>query len=153
MTEEWNECRTYVIYACPYFGARDSAACEAAALQGYLQSKRLSQQQEAATGKNVVRVKYRETPVDLADRRFEYLDTSKSSFINGAWYDTNNSYMVIGLQGIYYHYCRIPTDAWDGFRAVDSFGKHYNSFIKQNTIADSAECQRTKNELQLEIKG
>ena len=37
----------------------------------------------AATPKLLVWVKYRQTPVDLADRRFEYLDTSRSSFITG----------------------------------------------------------------------
>jgi hypothetical protein len=40
-----------------------------------------------ATPKHVVWVKYRQTPVDVADPRFEYLDTSRSSFITGAWYD------------------------------------------------------------------
>jgi hypothetical protein len=61
----------------------------------------------AATPKHVVWVKYRQTPVDLADRRFEYLDTSRSSFITGAWYDGSNSYMVIGLRGTYYFDCRL----------------------------------------------
>jgi hypothetical protein len=86
----------------------------------------------AATPKHVVWVKYRQTPVDLADRRFEYLDTSRSSFITGAWYDGSNSYMVIGLRGTYYHYCRMPRSAWSSFRAADSFGRHYNAFIKGN---------------------
>jgi KTSC domain-containing protein len=87
---------------------------------------------DAATLKHVVWVKYRQTPVDLADRRFEYLDTSRSSFITDAWYDSSNSYMVIGLRGTYYHYCRMPRNAWNSFRAADSFGRHYNAFIKGN---------------------
>ena len=86
----------------------------------------------AATPKLLVWVKYRQTPVDLADRRFEYLDTSRSSFITGAWYDGSNSYMVIGLRGTYYHYCRMPRNAWNSFSAADSFGRHYNAFIKGN---------------------
>src|SRR5262249_3938794 len=45
---------------------------------------------DAATPKHFVWVKYRQAPVDLADRRFEYLDTSRSSFITGAWYDSSN---------------------------------------------------------------
>ena len=53
-------------------------------------------------------IKYRQTQVDIADLRFEYLDTSRSSFVRGAWYDENNSYMIIGLAGTYYHYCRMP---------------------------------------------
>jgi KTSC domain len=85
-----------------------------------------------AAPKYLVWVKYRQTPVDLGDRRFEYLDTSRSSFITGAWYDSSNSYMVTGLRGTYYHYCRMPMNACNSFRAADSFGGHYNAFIKGN---------------------
>jgi KTSC domain len=86
----------------------------------------------AAAPNHIVWVKYRQTPVNVADRCFEYLDTSRSSFITGAWYDGSNSYMVIGLRGTYYHYCRMPSNAWNAFRAADSFGRHYNAFIKGN---------------------
>src|SRR5262249_25569885 len=85
-----------------------------------------------AATKQLVWVKYRQTPVDLGDRRFEYLDTSRSSFITGAWYDNSNSYMVIGLRGTYYHYCRMPRNAWNSFQVADSLGRHYNAFIKGN---------------------
>ncbi len=83
-----------------------------------------------ARSQDLVWVKYRATPVDLANPRFEYLDTSRSSFVTGAWYDKSNSYMVIGLGGTYYHYCRMPRSAWESFRSADSFGRHYNAFIK-----------------------
>ena len=86
----------------------------------------------AATPKHVVWVKYRQTPVDVADPRFEYLDTSRSSFITGAWYDSSNFYMVIGLRGTYYQNCGMPRSAWNSFRAADSLGRHYNAFIKGN---------------------
>ena len=85
---------------------------------------------EAKRSQHLVRVKYRATPVDVADPRFEDLDTSRSSFVTGAWYDESNSYMVIGLKGTYYHYCRMPLNAWDSFRLAVSFGRHYNRFIK-----------------------
>src|SRR5262245_18616002 len=87
---------------------------------------------QAATPNHIVRVKYRQTPVNVADPRFEYLDTSRSSFITGAWYDSSNSYMVIGLRGTYYHYCRMPRNAWSAFQVADSLGRHYNAFIKGN---------------------
>jgi KTSC domain len=87
---------------------------------------------DAATAKHIVWVKYRQTPVNVADPRFEYLDTSRSSFITAAWYDSSNSYMVIGLRGTYYHYCRMPENAWKAFHAADSLGRHYNAFIKGN---------------------
>ena len=85
---------------------------------------------ESSRSHHLVWIKYRPTPVDLADPRFEFLDTSRSSFVTGAWYDESNSYMVIGLKGTYYHYCRMPRYAWDSFRSSDSFGRHYNRFIK-----------------------
>ena len=78
----------------------------------------------------VVWVKYRATPVNVSHPRFKYLETSRSSFVTGAWYDDSNSYMIIGLNGTYYHYCRMPGSAWNAFRTADSFGRHYNAFIK-----------------------
>ena len=78
----------------------------------------------------VVWVKYRSTPVNVSHPRFKYLVTNRSSFVTGAWYDESNTYMIIGLNGTYYHYCRMPSSAWNSFRAADSFGRHYNAFIK-----------------------
>jgi KTSC domain len=84
----------------------------------------------AAQPGRVVLVKYRLTPVNVSHPRFKYLDTSRSSFVTGAWYDESNSYMIIGLNNTYYHYCRMPVSAWNSFRSADSFGRHYNAFIK-----------------------
>lgn len=81
---------------------------------------------------NYVDIKYREDSVDLADARFEYLNTSESSFVNGAWYDNSNLYMVINLSGTYYHYCGMPVGTWSSFGSADSFGTYYNKYIKGN---------------------
>ena len=81
---------------------------------------------------NFVQVKYRDTPIDLADYRFEPLDTSKSSWIDGAWYDTGNQYMIINLNGTYYHYCGVPVVTWTNFKGADSFGTAYNKIFKGN---------------------
>src|SRR4051812_32791098 len=51
-----------------------------------------------------VSVKYR-GPVDLSP--FACADVSRSSFVTRVCYDRRESYMVIGLQGTYYHYCSI----------------------------------------------
>jgi len=48
----------------------------------------------------IVIVKYRLTPVDVGHPCFESADTSRSSFVTGAWYDASNSYMIIGLNGV-----------------------------------------------------
>ncbi len=77
-----------------------------------------------------VNIKYRKDSVDIANLRFEELDTSKSSWIRDAWYDEDNQYMIINLNGTYYHYCGIPNSSWDTFKRANSFGSHYNSSIE-----------------------
>ncbi|MDO8516390.1 MAG: KTSC domain-containing protein [bacterium] len=81
-------------------------------------------------------VKYRPSPVDIAHPRFEHLDTSNSSFIKGAWYDAENQYMVINLNGVYYHYCSFPSLVWFAFERAwkppHSFGNFYTANIKGN---------------------
>jgi len=81
---------------------------------------------------NFVTVKYRDSKVDIGHPRFEYLDTSKSSNVRGAWYDDANQYMVINLGGTNYHYCGLPTNIWNNFQVADSFGTHYHAYIKGN---------------------
>ena len=79
---------------------------------------------------NYVTIKYRDDSVDIAHSRFEYLDTSKSSFVKGAWYDKGNEYMVIKLKETYYHYCGMPKSAWTSFNGSSSFGSQYTANIK-----------------------
>ena len=81
---------------------------------------------------NYVNVKYRDDPVDIGHPRFDYLDTSKSSFIRGAWYDEDNGYMIIKLNITYYHYCGLLPDIWSDFKKAGSFGTYYNIYIKGN---------------------
>ncbi|MFA5349194.1 MAG: KTSC domain-containing protein [Candidatus Paceibacterota bacterium] len=77
-------------------------------------------------------VKYRTDSVDIANPRWEYLNTSESSFVGGAWYDDNNQYMIINLSGINYHYCGLPNSAWVSLKRTSSFGTYYNNYIKGN---------------------
>lgn len=79
---------------------------------------------------NFVQVKYRDTPVNLSDPKFEKLDTPKSTFIQGAWYDSTNHYMLINLNGSYYHYCGVPVVTWISFKKADSFGSAYSKIFK-----------------------
>lgn len=80
--------------------------------------------------KKYVSVKYRSDPVDISS--FEHLDTSKSSWVRGAWYDSGNKYMIINLSGTNYHYCSMPNSVWRNFKSASSFGSHYNGYIKGN---------------------
>ncbi len=74
-------------------------------------------------------IKYRDTPVCL-DQGFEYKDTSKSSWIKGAWYDGGKQYFLINLKGTMYHYCRFPVAMWVSFKTAGSFGGFYTRQIK-----------------------
>ncbi len=75
-------------------------------------------------------IKYRPTPVDVDKPYFEYLDTSGSSFVRGAWYDKAKQYMIITLQSTNYHYCGLDEATWKAFREASSFGTFYNQAIK-----------------------
>ncbi len=77
-----------------------------------------------------INVKYLEEEVDIAHSRWEYLNTAGSSFIQGAWYDDKEEYMIINLSGTYYHYCQLPSSVWGNFKKADSFGTEYNRSIR-----------------------
>jgi len=77
-----------------------------------------------------VDVKYRATPVDVADPRFTALTRTDSSLVDAAFYDAGNEYMVIVLNGTAYHYCDLPEKDWNAFINADSLGRFYRSAIK-----------------------
>ena len=52
--------------------------------------------------------------------------------VRGAWYDDENQYMVINLNGTYYHYCGMPESVWNTYEKANSFGSSYNAYIKGN---------------------
>ena len=72
-------------------------------------------------------VKYR-GEVNLAP--FECTDINRSSFVRRACYDRGNSYMLINLRGIYYHYCEIDGETVAGLLNADSIGRFFNANIK-----------------------
>ena len=85
-----------------------------------------------ANAEQLLTIKYRATPVDVDKPYFEHLDTSESSFVEGAWYDAKQKYMVINLKGTNYHYCGLDGKTWDAFKKASSFGTAYNQSIKGN---------------------
>jgi len=72
-------------------------------------------------------VKYR-GEVDLEP--FDCTDIERSSFIERVCYDEANEYMLINLNGTYFHYCDIDSDTVDALLEADSMGRFYNVFIK-----------------------
>jgi hypothetical protein len=74
-----------------------------------------------------VEVKYR-GKVNLA--AFSCTDIARSSFINRVCYDTRNEYMLISLNGTFYHYCEIDNGTVSSLLSADSMGRFYNANIK-----------------------
>jgi hypothetical protein len=79
-----------------------------------------------ATGETV-NVKYR-GEVNLAP--FACTEITRSSFVNRICYDGSNSYMLINLNGTYYHYCDIDGETVTGLLHADSIGRFFNANIK-----------------------
>ena len=74
-----------------------------------------------------VNVKYR-GPVDLAP--FQCESVSRSSLVTRVCYDRKEQYMVIGLQGTYYHYCEIDAGTVASLKGAESMGRYFNANIK-----------------------
>jgi len=75
----------------------------------------------------VIDVKYR-GPLDLTP--FACTDVTRSSFIRRVCFDKSKSYMVISLNGTYYHYCSIPATTVDALLSADSMGRFFNAHVK-----------------------
>lgn len=74
-----------------------------------------------------VNVKYRGV-VDLAPFQCETIN--RSSLVTRVCYDRKEKYMVIGLQGTYYHYCEIDPGTVAALRGAESMGQYFNANIK-----------------------
>ncbi len=109
-------------------GQEYSSGSTSTTINGNSKSENESDKKPVKT--NNVTVKYRNTTVDITAPHFEYLDTTGSSFIRGAWYDQGNRYLVINLDGTFYHYCGMPGSVWSGFKRAESFGTYYHQNIK-----------------------
>jgi hypothetical protein len=72
-----------------------------------------------------VHVKYRG---DL--RFFDCWEVTRSSFIKRVCYDRRNEYMLISLNGTFYHYCEIDAGTVSSLLSAPSMRKFYNARIK-----------------------
>ena len=79
---------------------------------------------------NFVTVKYKADPVDIAAPYFESLDRSDSSVVGGAWFDSENQYLIINLQGTVYHYCGLADSVWSSLKSAPSMGTYFQDYIK-----------------------
>ncbi len=83
----------------------------------------------SATQSEVVQVKYR-GPVNLASFACESI--TRSSFIERVCYDARNNYMLIELNGAWYHYCEIDQGTVSALLGAESLGHFFDTSIKGN---------------------
>jgi hypothetical protein len=76
---------------------------------------------------DTVYVKYR-WAVSLAF--FKCNTITRSRFISRICFDDRNNYMLVNLNGVWYHYCDIRNDTVTRFLSADSIGHFYNTSIK-----------------------
>lgn len=75
----------------------------------------------------IVNVKYRGL-VDLAP--FECEAFTRSSLVRRVCFDAAHSYMLINLDGTWYHYCGIDAATVSALKSAGSMGRYYNANIK-----------------------
>ena len=80
-----------------------------------------------SAGAETVCVKYRSC-LDLAP--FDCTNTQQSSFVRRVCYDANNSYMLIQLNAVWYHYCGIDSGTVSNLLSAPSVGRYYDQAIK-----------------------
>ena len=74
-----------------------------------------------------VMVKYR-GQVDLAP--FACEETPQSSLVNRLCYDAKQQYVLVNLQGTWYHYCEVPAVTVNAWRRSESLGRFFNANMK-----------------------
>lgn len=78
-----------------------------------------------------VYVKYRGI-VDLAP--FTCESVTRSSVVRRVCYDDREKYLIIGLNGTYYHYCEISRQTVSALLKAESMGRYYNGFTAVNRV-------------------
>jgi hypothetical protein len=75
---------------------------------------------------------------------FECTSVSRSSLVERVCYDSANEYMLIKLNGVYYHYCEIPGRKVRELLSADSIGAHYAQNIKGSGGTGPYDCRTGK---------
>ena len=80
-----------------------------------------------ATPAETVFVKYRGA-LDLQPFECEWI--TRSSLVKRLCYDRDQQYVVVNLNGTYYHYCSMPPRVVEAWRAAESMGQFFNQQVK-----------------------
>lgn len=77
-----------------------------------------------------VYVKYRSDPVDVDNGHFQEQTLKSSSLVQHIFYDSGNEYLLVDLNGTYYHYCGIGSGVVASWVSAPSLGSFYSSNVK-----------------------
>jgi hypothetical protein len=75
-------------------------------------------------------VKYRADPVDVDNGHFQEMSLQPSSLVQQIFYDSDNRYLLVDLNGTIYHYCGIPPTVVASWIGAPSLGSFYNQQVK-----------------------
>ena len=78
-----------------------------------------------------INVKYRGI-VNVENGHFIDYPLKTSSLVKAIYYDESNEYLLVSLNGTFYHYCTIPVQVVNDWVDAPSLGKYYNAKIKGN---------------------
>jgi KTSC domain len=73
--------------------------------------------------------------------QFQCTDLTRSSFVERVCYAESKRYMIIKLQGTYYHYCQIGPATVAELLAAPSIGRYYNANIKSAATNRAFDCR------------
>ena len=83
----------------------------------------------------LVAVRYRDDLVDLSHNRFDVFIPEDQTLVNGLWYDKANKYLIISLNGVYYHYCDLSEDVLLDLKTTVDIAEFY-----KNEIYETHDC-------------
>lgn len=97
-----------------------------------------------------VYIKYLDEYIDVY--WLDTFDTSFSSFIDEAYYDSHNETLIMNLTWTYYKRCNLPKYIWDEFRNSGSLWWYFNSYIKWQYDCVNLKLEAEKAEREAEMQ-
>jgi hypothetical protein len=73
---------------------------------------------------------------------FDCRDVTKSSLVTRVCYAPGKRYMVVGLQGVDYHYCEIGAEVVQAFLDAGSMGRFYREHIRSDATGGRFDCRK-----------
>lgn len=67
-------------------------------------------------------------PVTLSSFECDWI--TRSSLVKRLCYDKKEAYVIVNLNGTYYHYCEVPSNVVTAWRNAESMGRFYNAHMK-----------------------